>query len=140
MHDSEGVHERKFCGRDIFRKSGIVHDPANAEVGEQKTVNVLPNQLWEFASKHDPAASKVRLELIKGSLDGPSLRIQPGQFDRRRLDRIQNVGDQPVVLPEAVDPVVDQSDQDAFTVLSPMLGRRVELGQIRSVGQLPQLR
>ena len=75
MHDSEGVHEREFCGGDIFRKSGVVHDPANAEVGEQKTVNVLPNQLGEFASKHDCAASKVRLELIEGSLDGPSLRI-----------------------------------------------------------------
>src|SRR5439155_12377590 len=58
----------------------------------------------------------------------------------RRLRWVEDVRDQAVRAAKAVDPIIDESDQDALPVLTAVLRRGVDLGQIGAVGKLPHLR
>src|SRR5947207_3025340 len=100
---------------------------------QKEAEHILPHEFGEFASEHDIAATQMRLDLIESGLDGPTLRVEPRELERWRLARIENVRDQTVGLSKTVDSIVHQANQNALSILTPMLGRGVKLGQVRSV-------
>src|SRR5881628_870464 len=80
------------------------------------------------------------LDLVEGGLNGPAFRIEPRQLERWSLGRVEDIGYEPIALANAIHPIVDQSHQHAVAVLSPLLLRRIELGQVRAIAQSANLR
>jgi hypothetical protein len=118
----------------------VVHHSPHHVVRQHQAIDLLHHPRRRLAPDRDRPAAQVGLDLIKGQLFFPPLVVDQRRFVRRHILRVGQVGDQPVPLarPGAVRVVVgilDHPHQEAAHVPATVGRTRVDLGQVRAVGQ-----
>ena len=63
----------------------FLHDRTNAEVSQQKTIEVLLDERRSLTAQQHARPLEVGLQLTEGSLDAPSFRVQVCQFRGLKL-------------------------------------------------------
>ena len=91
--------EGKLGGRDVLLARCFIHDRTDAEVGQKKTVEVLFDEFRPLTAQQHARPFEVCLELSKSGLDPPSFGVQVGQGKGWSFGRIEQRGDDPVMLP-----------------------------------------
>src|SRR5437762_6065878 len=88
--------KREAVGIFRHRQCRFVHQLADGEVRQQKTIELLPYQFWGFAAQHDLAPPEMGLQFVKRVFYLPPLVIEGGQFFGWRPEWIQDGSHQPV--------------------------------------------
>ena len=120
------------------RQCRLVHQLADGEVRQQKTIELLPDQFRGFAAQHDLTPPEMGLQFVKRVFYLPPLVIERGQFFGWRPDWIQDGSHQPVDrfgVGDALELIVNDTNSYAFRFVSRLLLGRVEGAQIRAIAQ-----
>lgn len=77
---------------------GIEHQGADRVVAAQVPPDLLQDQIGRLGTQHRPRTTLMGLELVEGVLDLPSLRVGEGEICSAGLLRVEDRGQQPVLL------------------------------------------
>jgi hypothetical protein len=132
------VDERQLIRIQVGAGRCFMNQTTEYEMGEQETVKLLVDQIRSLAAQQDPTASQMSLDLVEGRLDFPSLMVKRGELLGWSLLRVEKGRQQPVNRLGPLNPlqaVVHNPHQEAFLIPKAMPGRRVDLAEVRAIGE-----
>src|SRR5712671_305873 len=118
------------------RQCGFVHQLADGEVRQQKTIELLPYQFRGFAAQYDLTPPEMGLQFVKRVFYLPPLVIERGQFFGRRPEWIKDRSHQPVDrfgVGYALELIVNDTNSYAFRFVPRILLGRVDGAEIRAI-------
>src|SRR5947208_2868342 len=130
--------KREAVGIFRHRQCRFVHQLADGEVRQQKTIELLPYQFWGFAAQHDLAPPEMGLQFVKRVFYLPPLVIEGGQFFGWRPEWIQDGSHQPVdrlSVGYALKLIVNDTNSYAFRFVPRILLGRIDDAPIRTIAQ-----
>src|SRR5882757_3087726 len=120
------------------RQCRFVHQLADGEVRQQKTIELLPHQFRGLAAQYDLTPPEMGLQFVKRVFYLPPLVIERGQFFGRRPERSMDGSHQPVDrfgVGYALELIVNDTNSYAFRFVPRILLGRIDGAEIRAIAQ-----
>ena len=95
-HDPHRMHEGELIRIAAGPLTGLVHQPPQREVHEQQAIELLLHEIGPARAQHQALPRQRHLQFGKRTLAFPALVVERRQLRRRRGDRVEQRGDQPV--------------------------------------------
>src|SRR5512135_2860184 len=145
LEDLEAPQEREPIRVEPRRPGRLEHQRPDHEMPQRHRVDLLDHTGWRLAPQVRRLGRSPRvlvgLLLVEDQLLLPSLMVQDDQFFGRIEILIKQIRDQGVDFAMAdplriVQRVADHPHDDPTSILPAVVGRSIDLGQIRAIGQV----